>query len=252
MDPTLTGLTAFMLALGGAFLGIAMGKYLPKHHTDADTKDVIKVSVAVVATLAALVAGLLISAAKNSFDTKDTELRRVSARIIQLDRTLAEYGEETKAARTLLRGMVEQALAAIWEDGRGRIDPDAINRGEGMAPMRQLLLRLTPTNEAKTWLRYSALQITSDIDDLRLQALEHKDGSVRWPFVAVLIFWFAIIFFSFGLFAPRNGTVYVILTASALSVSAALYLIVQMDRPYSGLIQISKEPLELVLTKIGR
>jgi hypothetical protein len=47
----------------------------------------------------------------------------------------------------------------------------------------------------------------------------------------VLVFWPTVIFISFGLFAPRNATVVATLLICALSVSAAIFLILEMHAP---------------------
>jgi exosortase/archaeosortase len=85
----------FACVFGGAVLGMFLGRILPKHHLSAESKDAIKVAMATIATLAALVVGLLIASAKSSFDGTDDKLRGAAAHVILLDRTLAEFGPET-------------------------------------------------------------------------------------------------------------------------------------------------------------
>jgi len=116
MSALAVGGIVFGCVFGGAVLGMLLGAVLPKHHLSADSKDVIKVAIAMIATLAALVVGLLISSAKSSFDDKDTEMRRMAAQAILLDRTLAEYGPETREIRGRLREMFAMRIAQIWPD----------------------------------------------------------------------------------------------------------------------------------------
>ena len=82
--------------------------------------------------------------------------------------------------------------------------------------------------------------------------IEQNRGSIPTPFLVVLVFWVAVIFASLGLFAPRNGTVYTIIFVCALSVAAAIFLILEMDQPFEGLLQISSEPLRNALAEIIR
>jgi membrane-bound ClpP family serine protease len=70
--------------------------------------------------------------------------------------------------------------------------------------------------------------------------------------LAVLVFWLTAIFISFGLSAPRNATVITALLVSGLSVSGAIFLILEMYTPFSGVIQISSVPLRLALAQLGQ
>ena len=252
MSALAIGGIVFVCVFGGALLGIFMNAVLPKHHLSSDSKDVIKVAMAMIATLAALVIGLLIASAKSSFDSKDTELRGAAAHAILLDRTMAEYGPETGEVRQLLRQMVVMKVNQIWpEESTGTVDPDAIGRGPGIEIIQHKLLDLAPQNDAQRWLKSNALQISSNIAEARWLVVEQSGSSIQWPFLTILVFWLAIIFTSFGLFAPRNGSVITALVVCALSVAGSIYLIVEMDQPYSGLIKISSAPLHTVLDQLG-
>ena len=114
MSALAVGGMVFVCVLGGALLGMFLGGVLPKHHLSGDSKDSIKVAMAMIATLAALVVGLLIASAKSSFDGKDSEMKGAAAHILLLDRTLAEYGPETREIRDLLRQTVAQRISQIW------------------------------------------------------------------------------------------------------------------------------------------
>src|SRR5689334_23977436 len=72
------------------------------------------------------------------------------------------------------------------------------------------------------------------------------------PFLVVLVFWPCIIFASFGLFAPRNGTVIAAFFVCALSVSGAIFLILELDRSFEGLLQVSSTPLRSALSQLGQ
>jgi len=253
MSALAIGGIVFVCVFGGALLGISLKAVLPKHHLTSESKDVIKVSMAMVATLAALVVGLLIASAKSSFDSKDSELRGAAARAVLLDRTMAEYGPETREARDLFRQMVETKINQIWpEEITGNVDADAIGRGPGIEIVQRKLLDLAPQNDAQRWLKSTALQLSGNIAEARWLVVEQAGSSIQWPFLAILVFWLAIIFTSFGLFAPVNGSVIAALFVCALSVAGSIYLIVEMDQPYGGLIKISSAPLRTVLDQLSR
>jgi hypothetical protein len=253
MHASAIGGLVFLCVFGGSLFGIYLGAVLPKHHLSADTKDVIRVTTAMIATLASLVVGLLIASAKSSFDSKDGELRHAAAQAILLDRTMAEYGPETRDARDLLRQIITMDIHRIWPEGKAeKVAPEAIGQGPGFEAIQRQLLALSPQNDAQTRLRSTALQLSGEIMEARWLLAEQTGSGIQWPFLAILISWLAVIFASFGLFAPRNGSVLIALSISALSVSGAIYLIVEMDQPYGGFIQISSAPLVAVLDQLGR
>jgi hypothetical protein len=253
MSALTIGGIAFVCVFGGALLGMFFNSVLPRHHLTSESKDVIKVAMAMVATLAALVVGLLIASAKSSFDSKDSELRGAAARAVLLDRTMAEYGPDTAEVRRLFRQMVATKISQIWPDERtGSVDADAISQGPGMEVIQLKLLDLAPQNDAQRWLKSTALQISMDIAEARWQVAEQVGSSIQWPFLVILEFWLTAIFVSFGLFAPFNGSVIAALLVCALSVAGAIYLIDEMDQPYGGLIKISSAPLRTALEQLGR
>ncbi len=252
MNALAVGVIAFVCAFGGALLGMFLSGLLPAHHLSSESKDVTKVAMAMVATLAALVLGLLIASAKNSFDNKDTELRRAGAHAILLDRTLAQYGPETQEARNLLREIVAVRIHQIWPDASSRnVDLNVISGGLGAEALQRKLLDLSPQNDAQRWLKSRALEISGDVAEARWLVAEQTGSSIQWPFLTILVFWLTIIFVSFGLFAPHHGTVITALFVCALSVAGAIYLIVQMDQPYSGFIKLSRAPLDAAFDQIG-
>jgi hypothetical protein len=201
--------------------------------------------------MAALVLGLLVASAKGSYDAQSAELTQVSANIALLDRGLALYGPETKEARDLLRGVVVRFLDQIWsKDGTGSspVAPTSAG-GEGLYEKIQ---GLSPKNDTQRSLQGQALSITVDIGKTRWLMYAQEATSVSMPLLVVLVLWLTVIFISFGLFAPSNGTVIASLFVSALSVSGAIFLILEMYGPYAGLIQISSAPLRAALAQLGQ
>jgi hypothetical protein len=201
--------------------------------------------------MSALVLSLLVASAKSSFDTRSNQLVQVSADIIQLDRALARYGPETKEARSLLERSVAATLERFWPTEGARpiaIDPKA-------SPVEALydkIEELSPQNEAQRALRSQAETTALDMGRTRLLLFEHLDRSIPVPFLVVLVFWLCIIFASFGLFAPRNATVIAVLCVCALSVSGAIFLILELDRSFEGLLKVSGAPLRAALAQLGR
>lgn len=251
MSPLDIGYIVLACVFGGALLGMALRLILPEHHLNADSKDVIKLGMGLTATMSALVLALLTNSAKSSFDTQRNELTQMSANIILLDRVLAHYGPETKDARALLRLTVAGMIARVWPEDRSKLtsmEPDSA-QGEGFFDKIE---ELSPQNEVQRSLQAQALKTSIDIGQARLLMLEQGGRSIPMPFLVLLIFWVTGIFLSFGLFAPHNATVIATLFLCALSVSGAIFLIMELDHPFGGLVRISSAPLTSAIAHIGK
>jgi hypothetical protein len=239
------------IVFGGAVLGMILRPVLPEHHLSADSKDVVKVGMGLVAALSALVLGLLVASAKSSYDAQSSELTEMSSKIVLLDRVLAHYGPEATEARDLLRSSVMRALDQMWSKDRtssSQLEPQSAG-GEALFERIQ---GLSPKDEAQSSLKAQALSIAMAIGQTRWLMYEQGAASISMPLLAVLVFWLTALFISFGLFAPRNGTVVASLLISALSVSGAIFLILEMYAPYAGLIQVSRAPLRTALAQLGK
>jgi hypothetical protein len=245
------GWIVFALVFGSALLAMYVHSLLPAEHLSSDSKDVVKLGIALVATMSALVLSLLVASAKSAFDTRSNQLTQVSADIVLLDRALARYGPETMEARSVLQRTVAATIDRFWP-AEG-IHPIVID--PAAAPVEALydkIETLTPQNDAQRSMHSQALTLAADMARTRLLLFEHLGASIPVPFLVVLVFWLCIIFASFGLFAPRNATVIASLCVSALSVAGAIFLILELDRSFEGLLQVSGEPLRAALAQLGR
>ena len=243
----------YLCVMGGAFVGIYLHHVLPPEHVKDDTRQVVNLATGLLATLAALVLGLMVASAKNSFDARSEEVRETGARIIMLDRSLRQYGPQTAETRDMLRRLTEGRIEHVWIDPKGvRQEGAAGSQAGQIEEVRRRLFALTPGNDMQKWLHARALTLLADLEQARWLLIEQSRGSIPTPFLVVLVFWVAVIFASLGLFAPRNGTVYTIIFVAAFSVAAAIFLILEMDQPFEGLLQISSEPLRNALAEIVR
>ncbi len=248
-------LIVFACIFGGTLIGLFLRGLLPEHHLSDRSMDVVKLGTGMLATLAALVIGLMIASAKANFDTMHNGLVDTSSKVILLDRLMAQYGNETRETRDLLRRIVASGIERIWSKaGFGHTEakhPDA--RVGGVEALQQKLLDLSPGNDAQRWLQSRALQVIGELSGERW-LLSQRVGlsSLPMPFFVILVSWLVIIFFSFGLISSPNATVIVVLFICALSSAASLYLIQELDQPYGGLIVISSEPLRGALAALGQ
>jgi hypothetical protein len=249
MSSIALALITFAVVFGGALLGIALRAVLPQSELNADSKDVVKLGVGLIATMAALVLGLLIASAKSSFDTQNSELTEMASRVVLLDRVLAHYGPETKEARDELRSSVVRSFD--WVSSQDTADASQFEPAANGEVLYDKIQGLSPKDDVQRSIQTQALSILVGLGQTRWLIAEQRISSVSTPLLLVLIFWLIIIFVSFGLFAPRNATVIVSLLVSALSVSGAIFLILEMYSPYAGLIRVSSAPLRAALTHLG-
>jgi hypothetical protein len=201
-----------------------------------------------IATMSALVLGLLIASAKNSYDTQNAEIRQLGANVALLDRLLAAYGPETQETRDLLKQTVAKVVDEIWRKGETRAAAleDPANDDVSFAIFRKLQ-QLTPEDDVRRGLKQEMLDLTRAVAKTRWQLISEEGSAIPMPFLAVLVFWLMILFGSFGLFAPENTTVIAAFVVCALSVAGAVFLILELDRPFEGIMQVSSEPLRKVL-----
>jgi hypothetical protein len=243
----------FACTFGGAIAGMMLRAVVPEHHLSAESKDVVKLGTGLIATLAALVLGLLIASAKSSFDAQRTGFQQLAANIVLLDRTLARYGPETKDARDSLRNLVASTIERLWPDNA------ALSSGLGSSVITlggeaviDRVRDLSPKNEGQRSLQSQAMQICNDLARTRWLLAEQDQSAIPRPFLVVVVFWLTVLFPSFGLFSPLNPTVIATLLVCALSVAGAIFLIVDLDQPFDGLIQISSTPLRNALSQLGQ
>src|SRR5258708_16330834 len=213
-------LIVFACVFGSALFGMFLRGVLPEQHLSADSKDTVRLGMGMVATMAALVLGLLVASAKNFYDTESSDLTQLSANVILLDRVLAHYGPETKEVRDVLRGAVARTVDLIWQQGSQKAPTAA-----GGEILYDKILALSPQNDVQRETKAQASSMAIDLGKFRWLMFEEGNTSVSLPLLAVLIFWPAIIFPSFRLFAPPTPPPTAPSFLSSLSVSPALFFI---------------------------
>ena len=254
MNALLVALIGFACIFGGMLLGMFLRTILPGHHVSDDSKSAVMLGIGMIATLAALALGLLIASAKGNFDTMSNELRQSGARVILLDRVMAHYGPETKEAHDLLRLTIASTIKRVWpEDNIGHAVTEAPGTEANLEAIQDKLHQLSPRNEAQRWLQSRALEISAELAEGRWLLIEQLgQRSLPTPFFVMLVFWLIVIFTSFGLFSPRNATVIIVLLVCALSAAGSLFLIMELDTPYAGMIKVSSAPLRTALAHLGQ
>jgi hypothetical protein len=176
----------------------------------------------------------------------------MGAKIILLDRALARYGPETKAIRARMREQIATSIERVWPTDR-RLKPRlaAVEHGAGLDDVLEMIEQLAPPDEARRAIRSHALQTCSELAHSRWLMVEQAQTTLPTVFLGMLIFWLTVLFASLGLLAPRNPTTWTCLFVCAVSMAGAIYLILEMNRPLEGAVQISPAPIQKALSVIG-
>jgi len=238
----------FGCALGAAYLRTL----LPPPHFTKESQDVVRLGMGLVATMTALLLGIVTASARSAFDEHDSEIKSSAVSILTLDRQLARYGPETKPTRDLIKQALAFRIEATWptDASRGR-GYGAVIPTVAIEDIENQILALTPQNDTQRWFKSESLRLTQDVLKTRWRILQ-ATGEIPATFLFVVIFWLTMTFASFGLYAPTNATVIAVLFIAAVSVAAAMFLIVELDGPFDGLIRVSGEPLRFALSNLGQ
>jgi hypothetical protein len=252
MASLFTSLLTLACLCAGTLVGSLIRSRLPDYQLRDDSKDVVKMASGMIATLVALVIGLLVSSSKSSFDQASSGVTQIGAKIILLDRALVRYGPETKAIRERMREEVAASIERLWPTGRG-VNPSlaAVEHGAGMDDVLDMIERLAPSDDARRAIRSHALQICGELVQSRWLMIEQAQTTLPMIFLAMLIFWLTVLFASLGLLAPRNLTTLSCLFVCAVSMAGAIYVILEMNRPLEGAVQVSPAPLRKAVSVIG-
>jgi len=237
---------------GSGLLGLYLRSVLPEQHLQEDSVGMVRLCTGVIATLAALVLGLLVAGAKGNYDRVTDEVTEAAAATVLLDRTLAQFGPQTTEARSLLRTAVASALDSVFAPrGRGAADLDDPRRLAVGERLQTEIRNLTPENDVQRTLQAHALELSNEVAKMRLLTINQAQGSIPAGFLVVLVFWLAIMFAGFGLVTSKNPTVIVTLLLGALSLAGAVFMIEELNRPLEGLVKVSGAPLRYALVHMG-
>jgi hypothetical protein len=252
MNALLISFLVFALTFGGALVGVVVRPLLSESHLHPDSKDVVKLATGLIGTLAALVLGLLIASAKSTFDQKTNQVRQLTASIIALDELLAQYGPEAAGVRNLLRQSIQPVANRIWREQEMPTGKPVHFESTAQAwTFENELERLSPKDDIQRSLQSRAIQTFTEGAQTRLQLFAQAGGSIPSPFLIILVFWLSAIFVSFTLFARTNLVVIASLFVCALSFACAIFLVLELDNPFTGLMGISSATLRSALLPLS-
>ena len=242
MNATLTALIVFGCLIVAVLVGRTLRGFLPESHLSTESKDAVKLAMGLVATMSALVLGLLVSSAKGAYDTQRTEVIQMAAKVAFLDRLLAAYGPEAAEGHAALRYSVEEGMRQMWP-GQMRRPADRSPQIQAGNVVYGAIQRLSPQNDMQSALKSQAATLATDLGQLRSLLAAQSVPSVSQAMLIILVSWLVVIFLGFSVLAPPNATTILALMVSALAVSGAIFLILELDEPFGGVIGISSEPM---------
>lgn len=253
LNPVFISFAVFAVLFGATLVGLRLRRRLPEHHLSNDTKDAVRLGMGSVATMAALVLGLLVASTKSAYDTERGEVIQMASKAIWLDRLLTNYGPEASECRTLVRSALHTAVLRIWPDAQLQkhhqlLDPGAVwSRDLPLA-----IQKLTPKDDTQNSFKSQAASVAAELGQMRWLLFEQTQSSIATPLLVIMVFWMALTYASIGLFAPPNGTAVAAQLLAALAVAGALFLILELDDPFSGLVRISSEPMVNALQETSK
>ena len=252
MNTLTLAFATFVSTFGLAVLASLLRERLPATHLEKDTQDVVRLGMGLVATMTALLLGLVTASAKSIFDENSATVRAAAVSFLTLDRDLARYGPETAPIRELLKRMLAFRIERTWPESGGSgsalaesLPPEEVEK------ISARILALAPQDDSGRWLKSEALRQSEEILRARWRVLEAGSNLPR-PFLIAVILWLSATFGSFGLYAPRNATAIGVLGVAAIAVAAAVFFIVELDGPFDGWITVSGEPLRFALNNLGK
>jgi hypothetical protein len=243
---------AITLTLAGALvLGRRLRASIPEQHLTADAKETVKFAIGMVATMTALLLGLLVSSAKSNYDEQRNQVITMSAKVVFFDRILALYGPEAEPARATLRTILQDAVARIWPEAAGAAPELTPNESAGNALLLSIQ-DLAPRDDRQRALKDQATSLAIELGQMRTLLQANAIPSVSVPLLCAVAIWLVVIFASASMLAPPNATTLAALGAAACSVVVAIFLILALDQPFSGMLRISSEPIKRALPQFER
>lgn len=252
MAIALYSLITFATVFSGGLLGMHLGRLLPEDDQSDATQKIVEDMAKMVTLIAALVLGLLVANAKGKFDTASQLTEEFAAKLMLINRELVNFGPEANDARALLRKYTIAKIAATWPKEAGpRPEPGDPRAWELLESFEQSLNGLAPRTEAQHSEAMIASAAEAELEKATWLEVAKESAHVQHPFGIMLDLWLFVLFVSFGLFAPRNGVVVAAMFIGALAITGAIFLVVDMDAPYTGILVVSPEPMQEALAHMS-
>ncbi len=263
MTEAATSLVVLAMLLAAAAAGVVVQPLLPETHRSRDTVEAVRLTLGMIVTFAALVLGLLTSSVLASYDAVDSALRGYSSMMIEADQALREYGADATPVQQMLRSFAAATIADTWPSearpagtypvGLAHSPDDGVETptlGQMLERIDLAARQLRPPDAMHQRLALYSLSRVEQLVQERWTLIEQVHDFVSVPFLAVLVFWLAIVFFCLGLSAPRNFLTYIVTALCGAALAVAIWVILEFNGPFAGFIQVSSQPMRDALAHI--
>jgi hypothetical protein len=254
MNSYLIALIAFLCIFGGAVAGFFFRQFFPSHHLSKDSLDSVKLGAGLIATMAALILGLLVSSSKGTYDRVNVLINEAAANTISLCQVLKNYGPEADPLRQILSDRVAKIGRDIWPD-----DPNITVKGSAafknetsILGLTKMISELKDDSPAAQQMKTNALALAAQLNKERWQIAVESTSTLPWPLVVIPVFWIKFLTFVYAVFSPRNATVIMVLFFCSVSIAGAIFLICEMSMPLDGSIKVPSQPFRTALEMMNR
>jgi hypothetical protein len=248
------GATSAILAFVAGVAGLYLGANLPEKHSIDRARDMIGSMAGLFSLLLALVLGTLVGNAYGFYATQKSEMETLSSRIVQLDIALAEYGPETAPIRAGLKHSMQLVYEMIWGKDADSEEGKHPSLVPALAPLRLMdvsIASLNPQTPAQRQFATTASIDASVIEQTRILISLQLASPVSWPLIFIVVSWALILFCGYGLLSKFNGTTIVALALGSFAVGSAVFLILVMSEPFTGIFRIPSGAIEQTLAALG-
>ncbi len=246
------GVVVCVLTFLFGYGGMRLQKLLPDAHMSSGARDMIGAVMGLIALLLALVLGTLVGSAYGFYATQKANTEIMAARAIQLDMAFKQYGPETAPLRAALKAALSQAHKAIWIDN---LDPRNYDIGHLVAGFERLndgAAALQPKTPQQTAALPTINVSVGIIEQTRLLMSLQLASPISWPLLCVVVSWAMLLFAGYGVMAKLNGTSVMATFVGAFAVGSAVFLILELNAPFTGLFRIPAVALEETISVLGK
>ena len=245
MNPALIA----VLTLIGLSAAILLGHKFPGDQLTAETRDTIKLAIGLIGTMTALLLGLLVSSARGTYDAERTQVIQMTAKVAYLNRLLSLYGPDAMDVRKAFHSALGDAIRRIWPNDNSLPAQLAPNTEAGDSVYFKIEA-LKPANDTQQKLKSMVEAAAADLAQMRALLVAQSQAGISSAMLIVVISWLVIIFGGFSLIAPPNAQSTIALIVSAAAVSGAIFLLLELDHPFTGLIRVPNQEMIDVLNQL--
>lgn len=249
MDSIWVAVAIFTCLLAASLLMMQLYPKLAARHKDEDTNAVVRLVANIFVVMTSLVFGLMINSAKNTFEAIDSNVHAYATSLNILDRSFRAYGTAAEKARGHLMVYVEEAIANPYR-GDQALQHQKSLAVQYLDAIGGALTAIKPVDRFHETMMVDIRQQYHSLIEQRWKIVEQSEGAIPGPLIGMLVAWMTLIYASLGYRAPRNPMVVGMFTVSALLIAASVYLVLDMNVPFHGPIQISDAPLRRALAEM--